>query len=687
VFTAFVSEIASSPEIFIGEIAVVVLLSSLFESGQTWVRRQIAFSGDETGKAILDTLFKEITGLGFIGLLLYLVTRSGAADVLAARVFGEQMEKFEGENPLAETFETVHMIIFLLLVVLLSQAAAVLTVSRQAADTWDEFERTRAFGTAEDSLESQLVQAGYLQRSLRPGAPRSMELLMKRPFVYGDNLLQRVWLRQDPLHKLIMWRAVRHEFLFPSRQDDHGVRVPDPALFSFGSYLSSRLGENVRALVEIDLGTWLVTLGLMVPVIYYCISLPFEQIELVLCVGAWLLAAAAAMLALFLQEETFKMTPRVPADGRQMLRLFACTSSGAMRRAVQLDAARCENATECFDCVDWQAAPGLGGCEQDPLPSLGMPAALGNNPGRWMMDNFVSSGTYKRLFRLIGFVQAISVTSLIVAYLSQPLEGPVETALYAFAWLEWPVMLFLIVPVLVRRLTLRNSVEFEKDMALIRKVSLQTKEGFLRDYMRLVQVVGLERRAAHRREPWAAPTEAHWSLSQAQEVFELGLERFRGLPQNEKLEIWKIFETWDTNNDASVDVQEVAQNLSTMGFTSSTQQSAENLLRLVDHDGSKELSWRKFKAMTMLATANRPTHETQEDLETFFELIDEDGDAEITIFELAEWSRRIRIGMDENDFGNLLYKHFSKVKPTISKAEFGEWIQASLSAQAAQVDK
>lgn len=85
--------------------------------------------------------------------------------------------------------------------------------------------------------------------------------------------------------------------------------------------------------------------------------------------------------------------------------------------------------------------------------------------------------------------------------------------------------------------------------------------------------------------------------------------------------------------------------------------------------------------MTMLATANRPSDETQEDLESFFDLIDINRDAQITIFELAEWSQLVRISLDENDFGNLLFLHFGTVKPTIRRPEFAEWIRASLTAR------
>lgn len=236
-------------------------------------------------------------------------------------------------------------------------------------------------------------------------------------------------------------------------------------------------------------------------------------------------------------------------------------------------------------------------------------------------------------------------------------------------------MLFYVVPLLLRRVTVRNSIEGKKEGALIREVALDTKQGLLRDYVRLVQLVNLERRAVENSESWTHTDPRAWNASDAAKMFERGLQKFRRLPQDVQLDIWKIFASWDANNDSTVDEEEFSDTLKALGFSQTSMRAASNLLRLVDHDEKKELSWRKFKALITLATVDRPQDETQEDLETFFKLIDVDGDEEITIFELAQWSANSKVGMDKDDFATLLYKFFQGPKATVKKEEFIDWVR------------
>lgn len=105
-------------------------------------------------------------------------------------------------NILPETFEYVHMATFLLLVVLLFQGFAVLRISRETAETWADYESTRAFGTSTRSLESLLVGEGYLQRTWALGVEEdaehnsNQELRMLKPFTYGETVLERALLRR-----------------------------------------------------------------------------------------------------------------------------------------------------------------------------------------------------------------------------------------------------------------------------------------------------------------------------------------------------------------------------------------------------------------------------------------------------------------------------------------------------------
>jgi len=107
------------------------------------------------------------------------------------------------------------------------------------------------------------------------------------------------------------------------------------------------------------------------------------------------------------------------------------------------------------------------------------------------------------------------------------------------------------------------------------------------------------------------------------------------------------------------------------------------LLRLIAFDGCEELTWRKFKALAMLATEGAKEQVVEEDMDTFFGLIDADGNEDITVFELAEWSKRSKIDMNADDFVTLLYKHFDQAKSSVTRSEFKSWVLAVMSKVAA----
>jgi Ca2+-binding EF-hand superfamily protein len=642
----------------------------------------MAESGDETGQKILNALFKEVTSLGYIGLFLFLATRSGLADQLVdvlhlGHHHGAEGSAAGGPNPLAETFETVHIMIFMLLTVLLFQAAAVLTASRQTLSTWDEYERSRAFGAAHDSLESKFIKEGYIERRDKPDQKRGVELSYGKEFGWGNTLFERIKMRENPLTKLVMWRVIRHEFLFPSASSEKSHKrsadnseMPKPRFFSFQEYLGEKLGRTVLGLVEVDQQVWLLTLMVLIPLVFYVITLDLDSAQILQCSCAWSLLVGAWFLVNALEEETYRLTPKVPSDARQILRLLEGTNAAFAADEVVLSK-NVESPT-----------PGLHGGSSLPPPKLDRPVAFTDaEKGGTERPNgdFLPTKLYERAFQVIAFWQAVIVTSLIVTYLSEPIETPLEQLLYALAWAEWPIMLFWLVPIYLRRFTMRNSIEGKKDVKLIRRVSLKTKEGLLKDYLRLVQIFKMVERARASGESWATPGHDGWTTKHAEERFETGLVPFRSLPQADKLDIWKIFAAWDVNNDESVSVNEISETLVSMKPPSDPKvamETASALIRLVDHDGAGTLTWRKFKALVMLATVDKPREEVLDDLNDFFDILDTDKDGEITIFELAEWSKRGPIGMERDEFATLLYKHFDKAKPSVTRSEFVDWIEA-----------
>lgn len=249
VFSVIAEEVNSRPGFFFGEVFIIVILSAGFEKAETWLRQKLKASGDFTGGEILDALFREITILGFIGLLLFVLTHLLPEDSPLIYLGADEY------NILPETFEYVHMATFLLLVVLLFQGFAVLRISRETAETWADYESARAFGTSPLSVESLLISEGYLERrSTESGQneptesseSNKTELRMLKPFTYGSTVFERASLRRKYIHKLIMWRAVRHGFLFEGAQSEllvsEGVI---PSLFSFEVFLEKQLGQIV----------------------------------------------------------------------------------------------------------------------------------------------------------------------------------------------------------------------------------------------------------------------------------------------------------------------------------------------------------------------------------------------------------------------------------------------------------
>ncbi|CAE7888409.1 Cetn4 [Symbiodinium necroappetens] len=724
IFEEFVEEVVLCPWLLFAEISVVVMLNACFESIEHWVRHSLGHAGDHVGLKIMDVLFKEFSGLGFIGMFLFLMTQSHVTeDILGKKVFGDSLKEMEAGDPIAESFETVHMMIFLLMAVLLFQAMALLRVTKTVIETWGRYERARAWGLRQDSLESLFCESGYLERVAVPHAPRGMELHMQESFTYDVSFLRWMVLHHDTLHSLVMWRAIRHQFIFGAARGKSHSHISCPRQFSFEAYLRERLGHIVVCVVEVDMWIWLTSLVLLTPVLYGCIHLDLFAVGEFLCMSAYFLLMAGVVVGYLLEHDTLSLTPTLPEDARKILLLFSGTSTNMLMK--QYDVSSTVNAELKF------GAPGLCNVEMEKVE-------LGPTPAANFKRASLSTEWYAFIFELLAFWQAIQVTCLVLFYLSVPFTDPKEMILYAMAWAEWPLMLFGVMPVLLERLTIRSSIGDETDNAIVRQVSLETKSGLLRYHIRLAQLMGYEKRVkrlqftqqnnvsastmkrAHAiirakrmvrkdtlsldaEEPTvtkqsslaAKPKtkkfqsvvrkvqlfnrmthEALWSKKWMRETWQRGLRLFRALPYSEQHEIEQIFGSLDINNNEEIMLGDLAAHWKAMGFPNS-EDAAHALLDSIDHDGSKQLTWSKFQAVAALAIApgdGTDSESWQDDYMMLFNLIDQNCTGRLTVFDITTWLEDMKSGMSEMDVASLLYQHFGQAKPYVDQREFLDWI-------------
>ena len=429
--------------------------------------------------------------------------------------------------------------------------------------------------------------------------------------------------------------------------------------------------------------TWLYALVLVGLVTGICLSLDWVNGQAMQCFCSWTLAAFAFALSIVLEEDTYELTPRVPEDPRQILRMFSGTSIQMLRRASFLDSTLAPGESRGGRRYR-PRCPGVEGSE--------VPRIQEAKPKE--TSNFLLVQQYTGVFKLLCFLQAAIVASLMVNWLNGSIHGWDRVVPFTLAWAEWPLMLYVLIPDLVRRLTVRavvtrtqtNNWFVDKQRGLVRKVRITGIEGLLRGCTRLIHLQGMEAKAVMNGEPWAQSKASAQALTgrsaeslkkiaraSARENVKRGGKIFDQISPNLKTEVFSVFASWDVRNQSAVAASELAKNMELLGFVATADRVAHNLIRLVDDDGSGLLTWRKCRSLFMLATAARPMDERRRDLEAFFSRIQKDSPRRATVFEIAT---ALPLQIRDDDLATLMYVYFGRVKPSVTRAEFVEWVEA-----------
>lgn len=210
---------AGEEDVKLKVLAVIATGIIVFSLGFETAKERLYERTSETMKPIITALFSELTTLGFIGLMLFVVFKLEWISELSEDLFGE-------ESTIDELADTAHMVLFLIMVLFLAQVVGLVMLAEYIQSQWHTWELQCAHGEAEmPSLEA-------------PARDLSCWRLFLRRFAN----------RFPPSFRLALFAATRKTFM-ASQDLDHS--------FQFATYLSTALGTTIAEFVEIPARAWI----------------------------------------------------------------------------------------------------------------------------------------------------------------------------------------------------------------------------------------------------------------------------------------------------------------------------------------------------------------------------------------------------------------------------------------------
>ncbi|CDJ37388.1 hypothetical protein, conserved [Eimeria tenella] len=282
----------------VGLFVVIILLSVVFEvfvgTFEEYLRRRRLAKLQE----MLNCAFKELTILGFISLFLYATIRLGAARKLNDKYLGvsktEEAAVAEaearGEEPyppthLTETFETIHVLIFMIMLAFLLQVAALTALGHRTM---------RALELLDSESEEELHAAAAALLQLQPAAAAQLQQALQH------------------------W-ALRQRFVFAANPLMPKPRLQQPGspAFSFAAYLNYCFGESLAAMIELPPSVLVLALLLLL-LLRPALSLSGREVIAFMAAAAFLLLLLTYFSFAFLNFVDSKLRP----DSGALLALF-----------------------------------------------------------------------------------------------------------------------------------------------------------------------------------------------------------------------------------------------------------------------------------------------------------------------------------------------------------------------------
>jgi len=335
-----------------------------------------------TLKPVVDAMFAELTVLGFIGLLTFVMARTGFLSATSAQVFqtsnsASAEEIKENKDRIPEMFEKLHMMLFLVMVIFVLEVGLLIWSVKWIRKRWEAIEKIKESPEA----QSKALKAYDECENMEPtNADANL-------FVEDAGCCQNSNIRPDTY---LDYLALRAEFISPRNASNKLVDRD----FDFLEYLDLALMKTLAKLITITALEWIVllTIILVLFIIHILMDCSIEALQCVVTLVMYILAIMLVLLEAKLMKIKKALVCRPKA--REFLvnevQLSAAGSKGT-NATVGTSGTVPETKDSAADEVDkphqGESSPEGPGASSDNGSSTGAGKGAGMDPGYGTHDN------------------------------------------------------------------------------------------------------------------------------------------------------------------------------------------------------------------------------------------------------------------------------------------------------------
>lgn len=651
-------------------LTALVILSVAFEL----TKDKITESASENTKPIVDTMWMELTVLGFLSLLSFLVVKAGILDGLSTELFGEAGE-------LAEIVETVHMMLFLVMVVFMGEVMLLLRMGNATEKAWNKAEEISQRQDDHDECATAL----YLQRVHDAGSN------------VGGSFVPHAFKQTWPFSLLdpacdarvaFEYHLLRSQFVTPPEFSVTKSLIPD---FKFSHYLSMRLGETLGEVVELPPIVWIILEGFFLA-FWACSHVTADTMEYGFVGFGYLLLAAMGFMSQHVDNVFYQLLPKIPIDKSQLHHHISLRQSKLKKKAEQkayLASLNSDGDTDEKKAKASKPAPvehhsinndshehhnhaneGTSLLEDWDMPVYLQKAHHGGHNPHYALFWGGHHGPHYLLHavRVIHVLVAIYLSLLFLYFVElvyQPhLHGETHLAdaiIYGIlAVLPVALILLGFTPHFMKRLTIVTSVEAMRAQGTITRTLRHMRAA---KALKIIGLIDMMKKWDRLRQ--IASSKDHTHMRNPVPLDPAQIKRFED-----------AFHLFDEDGSGTIENHEMVKLLGSLGVD---EHSTGEIMGLLDSDGDGVLTLDEFVTNMGIYMADNDA-DVEDKIDSMFKLFDKDGSGEITTDEFRATLMQVNVGnmLSEKDIDELIHEIDKDDDREINLEEFKALIKQHL---------